>query len=522
VSHEARIVRAMAKRHVRSLLALPLLLAPLAAEACGGDDTSPAASGDAGADHTTPPAADAAGTDSAPGNDATPPDAAGDGGTSLASIQQFVVIYLENHSFDNLYGEFPGADGITALDAAAPNVAQVDEAGVPFATLPMPTLADGGPDPRFPPSGMKNAPFAIEDYIPADAAPPDLHHIFFTEQNQINAGAMNKFALWSDARGFSMGHYHTTNLPLADVAKGYTLCDAFFHAAFGGSFLNHHWLIAARTPEAPAGVDAGIDDPSKLTFGAGEGPYEFDTADQKWYAVNTAFSGNAPHPYFAVTTPLVPDQTSPTIGDRLTDKSIDWAWYAGGWDDAMAYSADGGVPDGGVTPILEKFQYHHQPFVYYAKYAEGQPGRAHLKDEKQFLAAAQAGTLPPVSFVKPVGVSNEHPGYTDILEGEVHVAALIDAVKKSPQWPTTAIIVTYDEHGGFWDHVTPPKTDKWGPGSRVPAIVISPLAKKGFVDHTVYDTTSILATIEKRFALAPLTARDTAAKDMSAAFDFKP
>lgn len=82
------------------------------------------------------------------------------------------------------------------------------------------------------------------------------------------------------------------------------------------------------------------------------------------------------------------------------------------------------------------------------------------------------------------------------------------------------IILTYDEHGGFWDHVAPPKVDRWGPGARVPAIVISPFARRGFVDHTVYDTTSILATIEHRFGLAPLTERDKNAKDLSSALDF--
>jgi phospholipase C len=326
--------------------------------------------------------------------------------------------------------------------------------------------------------------------------------------------------LWSDAKGLVMGYYHTANLPLANIAKGYTLCDHFFHAAFGGSFLNHHWLIAAKTPEYAGVPDGGVDDPGKIVFGANEGPYWNDPADGKWYAVNTAFSGNSPHPFFAVTTPLVPNLTNDTIGDRLNDKGIDWAWYAGGWNDAMAYSNDAGTPEGGALPSVEKFQYHHQPFVYYAKYADGQPGRSHLKDEADFVAAAKAGKLPPVSFVKPVGISNEHPGYTDLYEGEVHVVDLINAIKNGPQWSDTAIIVTYDEHGGFWDHVAPPSGDKWGPGSRVPAIVISPFAKKGVVDHTVYDTTSILTTLEKRFGLAPLGARDTAAKDLSPAFSF--
>ncbi len=95
---------------------------------------------------------------------------------------------------------------------------------------------------------------------------------------------------------------------------------------------------------------------------------------------------------------------------------------------------------------------------------------------------------------------------------------LIDAVRNGPDWNDTAIILTYDENGGFWDHVPPPVVDRWGPGSRVPALVISPWAKKHYVDGTQYDTTSILATIEHRWNLAPLTSRDAHAKDMSNSF----
>jgi phospholipase C len=127
-----------------------------------------------------------------------------------------------------------------------------------------------------------------------------------------------------------------------------------------------------------------------------------------------------------------------------------------------------------------------------------------------------------VSFVKPVGVDNEHPGYTNLLRGEQHLKALIDDVRNGPNWSDTAIVITYDEHGGFWDHVAPPTdpqhSDIWGPGSRVPTIVISPLAKRHFVDHTLYDTTSILATIERRWDLAPLGTRDAGANDLRRAF----
>lgn len=143
-----------------------------------------------------------------------------------------------------------------------------------------------------------------------------------------------------------------------------------------------------------------------------------------------------------------------------------------------------------------------------------------MKDETDFIAAANAGTLPGVSFVKPVGLNNEHPGYTDVLDGEQHLLSLVEAVQNGPNWNDTAIIITYDEHGGQWDHVAPPKDNRWGPGSRVPAIVISKYAKHGFVDKTVYDTTSILKTIELRWGLPSLTDRDKNAPDMTNAFDF--
>jgi len=193
--------------------------------------------------------------------------------------------------------------------------------------------------------------------------------------------------------------------------------------------------------------------------------------------------------------------------DRLDEKNISWGWFSGGWNDAAA-----GHPD----PL---FQFNHQPFAYFAKYGKGTPGQAaHLHDEQDFLRAAHDNTLPAVAFVKPAGADNEHPGYADLARGQQHVADLVKAVQQSPAWADTAIIITYDENGGFWDHVAPPKIDRWGPGSRVPTLIISPYARRGFVDHTTYDTSSILALIEHRFGLKPLTARDAHANDLSAAF----
>ena len=411
-------------------------------------------------------------------------------------INHIVVIYLENRSFDNLYGEFAGAGGLASA-ASAPK--QVDSAGAAYATLPQ---TRGAPFPITP--ALPNRPFNIDQYLTADKPTRDLVHRFYQEQQQIDDGSMDKFAAISDAKGLVMGYYHTAGLPLAAEARRYTLADNFFHGAFGGSFLNHIFLVAAAVPvfpDAPATIVAQLDANGNLVKDGAVTP--------DGYVVNTSFSVNAPHPANAAQASLVPNQTLPTIGDRLSDKGVMWAWYSGGWNAALA-----GTPD-------PSYQFHHQPFIYFAKYADGTQAKAdHLKDETEFLTAARDGTLPAVSFVKPLGTNNEHPGYADIVTGENHVKKLIDAVRSGPNWKDAAIVITYDENGGFWDHVAPPKADRWGPGTRVPTIIISPFAKRGFVDHHSYDTASILALIEKRFGLAALTARDQHADPLSNAFDF--
>jgi phospholipase C len=422
-------------------------------------------------------------------------DSGRSGAPALRQLDHIVVIYLENRSFDNLYGEFPGAEGLSSPGASA--FPQVDATGTPYTTLP------AIPSALFPAS-LPNAPFSIEQYVPANVPTIDLVHRFYQEQMQIDGGRMDKFALVSDAKGLVMGFYHTAGLPLAAEAQRYTLCDNFFHAAFGGSFLNHFWLIAAQTPlfpNAPAAVVAQLDASGALIHDGFVPP--------DGYAVNTAFTVNTPHPSTTPADRLVPNQTFATIGDRLSEKRISWAWYAGGWNDALA---------GHPAPT---FQFHHQPFAYFANYADGTAAKAeHLKDEQDFLAALATGRLPAVAFVKPLGINNEHPGYTDLITGENHVKQLVDAIRLSPHWNHTAIIITYDENGGFWDHVAPPVVDRWGPGSRVPAIVISPFARQGYVDHHRYDTTSILALIEQRWGLAPLSSRDAAADPLSGAFEF--
>ena len=415
----------------------------------------------------------------------------------INKVNHVVVIYLENHSFDNLYGQLAGANGLS--NATAANSTQVDATGAAYATLP------AIPGSTAFPTNLTNNYFNIDQYVPSDQEIPDVLHRYYQEQMQIDGGKMDKYALYNTSAGLSQGYYKTSLLPLLAMAQKYTICDNFFHSAFGGSFLNHQWLIASASPTfpgAPTSMVATVDASGNvLTDGA---------VTPDGFVVNTSYTVNAPHPASANPATLIPNQKNPTIGDRLNDKSVSWAWYSGGWDNALA-----GNPD-------PTFQFHHQPFAYYANYADGTALKAaHLKDETVFIAAAQAGTLPSVSFVKPLGLNNEHPGYAALETGENHTIELINDVLNGPNGKDAVIIITYDENGGFWDHVAPPVIDKkWGPGTRVPAIIISPFAKQGYIDHTQYETVSILSFIEKRWGLTPLADRDKNATPLTNAFTF--
>jgi phospholipase C len=440
----------------------------------------------------------------------------------LRKVHHIVVIYLENWSFDSLYGGFPGADG-RAQAGGLPR--QVDKSGHPYATLPQPLAnapaspptnpavaensavakapAPRPPDRRFP-ANLPNSPFNIGGYVSPLSRTGDLLTRFYQQQVQIDGGRMDRFVSAGNSGALPLGYYDVNPLPLGQLASQFTLADHFFPAAFGGSLLNHFFLIgggAPRWPNAPSSVRAQLGPDGKLLRDGAVTP--------DGYLVNTAYTAIGPHPAKTNPAELVPALTTPTIGDRLSAKGVSWAWYSGGWSQAIA-----GHPD----PL---FQFNHQPFSYFARYGPGTAGRArHLKDESAFLAGVARGTLPAVSFVKPDGQNAEHPGYATLYAGEAHVADLVRRIMRSDLWKSTAIVVTYDESGGFWDHVPPPRVDRFGDGTRVPAIVISPFAKRRFVDHTTYDTTSILAFIEKRFGIAPLTTRDGHAAPLTNAFDF--
>jgi acid phosphatase len=185
----------------------------------------------------------------------------------------------------------------------------------------------------------------------------------------------------------------------------------------------------------------------------------------------------------------------------LNQKQVGWTWYSGGWNATLADR----------TKVYDdasgNFQAHHQPFNYYAfldPKTHAAERVAHLKDYADLVADAAAGKLPPVAFYKPIGKNNEHPGYASIAEGDAHIADVVARLQASPQWAHMLVVVTYDENGGQWDEVAPPRGDLAGPGTRIPAMIISPFARRGFVDHTPYDTGSIVRFITHRWSLPVL------------------
>ena len=448
----------------------------------------------------------------------------------LSAIENIVVIYAENHSFDNMYGMFPGANGVA--NATAEQKTQLDHDGKPLPHLPPVFWPQAKPDPRYP-ARLPNGPFRI-DGPPTNARITDIVpspiHSYWQNIEQINGGRNNMFVAMGNTGAWPMGYYDGSGQKMWQWAREYTLADNFFMGAFGGSFLNHFWLVCActpRLPNAPVALMAQLEPDGKLKKrptspkSVLEGPAQlFDGAvTPDGFVVNTSQppyqpSGIAPAPGGNpdLADPgknPVPPQTARTIGDTLSERNVSWAWFAGAHNEATAdgrrdpkekrniiYNRDAG------SPI---YQPHHQPFNYFARFAPGSADRArHLKDGADFMNAIDKGSLPAVAFYKPTGRYNQHPSYTDIQSGDMHIAEVLERLKKSPQWAKTVVIVTYDENGGYWDHVPPPKGDRWGPGTRIPTIIVSPFAKRGFIDNTQYDTTSILKLITRRFELAPL------------------
>lgn len=490
-----------------------------------------------------------------------------DSSLALNNIQTIVVIYAENRGFDNLYGLFPGANGVPGVNPTS-TTAYVPQKDVDGSTLPVLPPTWGGMTAagqsvvvtQAQSANFPNKPFQIDDAnsalnLPQSVITRDLVHRFYNNQMQINGGANDKFAAYSDAGGLTMGYYDGSKMKLWDIAKQYSLADNLFIGAFGGSFLTHQYLICACAPTYPNAdtsvakgsiskidVDAkgnfvrltpstttpasvlngapGYANDSTLTPADGSGMfYAVNTMQPPFQPSSNAPAGDDGSKLYADTTKAttLPPQTQKNIGDMLTSKNVDWAWYAGAWKDTTTLAT--ASVRGSSFPNPPNFQFHHQPFNYFANMDPVKAPAyraAHLKDyDTQFVSDASAGKLPAVTFYKPQGNLNQHAGYASVADGDAHIADVIAKLKKSPQWKNMLVIVTYDENGGFYDHASPPKGDRWGPGTRVPAILVSPYVKKG-VDHTQYDSASILRAITRRFALPVLDGLTTRDKALAA------
>jgi acid phosphatase len=544
----------------------------------------------------------------ATGIDASSSQAQGRG--SLQRIKHIVVIYEENHSFDNLYGRWEGVNGskpVTQVSQSETPFTCLQQLDVNLAALPS-TCTDTTTGTSFS-SAFTNAPFLIDSFIPASAttcpaqyvfAPAngilngsglpggctrDLVHRYYQEQYQLDGGKMDRFVAGSDSAGLVMGQYDTKSLPIykylhAKGHPGYAIADDFFQGSFGGSFLNHQWLVAATTPVWLNALNDGSANDLHSVVDANGMPNNYPlyasplgtaVKDQQLTASCRPAAGRAPTPAnvecgdFAVNTTQpfyqpyspgtadakrLPPLVNPTIGDELTRAKVSWAWYSGGWSNADGdvgapgwtngsgpACSDPNVNRGAVYPNCPDgtFQFHHQAFNYYASFAPGTQQRTNdLRDEAEFIGLTQSSSkqckLRSVSFIKPLGVENEHPGYASEGTGSDHLVQLLKDIEGSACAKDTMVVVTYDEFGGQFDHVPPPGQgsatagphDVWGPGTRIPALIVSPFLGGSFVvDHTEHDTTSIIATIEHRFGLAPVGTRDAQVKDLASVFGAK-
>ena len=362
---------------------------------------------------------------------------AGDDETTTP-IRHVIYLMQENHSFDNYFGTYPGADGFPE-DVCMP----LDPAD---------------------PQGECVEPFHI-----GDRAITDLGHSSKVYYEQLNEGKMDGFVHAHTIRNgdgpLAMGYYDDRDLPFYwNVADEYVLFDNFFTSAIGGSVWNHNYWVAAS---------AGSDYNSIPEGGYGE---DFIT-----------------------------------IFDRLEDADISWKFYVQNYDPRITYRTlgEGGSRAAQViwVPLLNIPRYLDQPELF--------DKIVHLDEYYEDL---RAGTLPAVAYIVPSGASEHPPG--SIRAGQRFVKTLIHELMKSDAGEESAFIWTYDDWGGWYDHVVPPQVDEFGYGFRAPALLVSPYAKRGFIDSTEYDFTSPIKFIEVNWGLEALSTRDAQSHDMMNAFDF--
>lgn len=306
------------------------------------------------------------------------------------------------------------------------------------------------------------APYRIGGQAVVDAG--NAHHLMTAQLDKGKMdGFLTAFSSRPDVGTQPMGYYDAQDIPFYwNVADNYVLFDRFFASAAGGSVRNHMYWVTG-TPG------------------------------------NTQSDTLPPGGFNAV----------PTIFDRLQAAGISWKFYVEDYRPEQTFRT--ATP--GVTPAQEV----RVPLLDDSRFVEDPALNQRIVDMSQYYRDLQTGNLPAVSFMVPSG-SSEHPP-SNIQSGQRMVQSLVNALMSSSAWNTSAFLWTYDNWGGWYDHVVPPAVDRYGYGFRVPALLVSPYARKGYVDHTTLDFTSSLKFIETNWHVAPLAARDKAANNLTSAFD---
>ena len=403
-------------------------------------------------------------------------------------IQHLVFIVQENHSFDNYFGTYPGADGITN-QTAVPSTLDGDDGTVqPFhldVSQPISIVGDELPPGVSDPdeldaldSTAKPFPMGNESIV------GDLSHAWTVAHAAYDNGRMDGFVA-AEKSNLTMGYYDRQDIPYYwDYADYYVLDDNFFSSEMGPSFPNHLYIASGTN-----GPDTALNG-----YGWVLNSHVIDNPGSQfsWSGVSLSWG---------------------TLAQELSGAGVSWSWYDG--------DANPVAPSiWNVLPLFTYFQ--ENPFQLIE----------HVKNTQSFLADVQSGRMPAVSWIIPGGWSppgwpatckgtgtSEHPPARSDC-GMDYVSYLIDAVMQSPYWASSAIVVTWDDYGGFYDHVAPPQVDSYGEGFRVPALVISPWAKHHFMDNTQYEFASMIRLAEDNFKLSTLGARDASASDMMPSFDF--
>jgi phospholipase C len=351
-------------------------------------------------------------------------------------IKHVFVIMQENHTFDNYFGTYPGADGLaTGL------------------SMPVNPAVKGGE--------------TVQAYHLPALRTQDLDHGEVSALAAFNNGEMNGFVAAQQDRNLpgslALGYYDGTDLPLYwDLADKYVLADRFFSSAMGGSLANHQYWVS--------GMDSG----------KGE------------------------------SIPAAGIQMT-TIFDRLEAAGFSWKFYVKNYDPSLDFRH--------IDPTNPKdSQVAWVPLLTIPSVVDDPSQRARIQDLGNLYHDLADGTAPSVSYIIQGGTSEHPPG--QVGNGQNATVGIITSIMRSSAWKDSAILLTWDDWGGWYDHVVPPQVDGDGYGFRVPALIISPFAKKGFILHDTADFTSILKFIERLHGLAPLTTRDEAATDLMAAFDF--